>query len=310
MRCTRPQKVGFLADGKTLTWSPLQYSKQYQPFQLPCGKCPSCRLLQAREKAIRCVHEASCHVNNSFITLTYSDKHLESEKLIYGHAQTFIRDLRYRYPHLRIPVVTTGEYGSKNKRPPFHILLFNCAPTAHAPYIKTKQGDHVYTSTELDNLWGKNDQTTTPTLIGPVNLSTAGYVCRYQLKKLDHGGDEAFDPIVKYSSKYAIGKTWIQNNWKQTFELGYITVQGGEKLKIPRYYEKWLKEQHPTAFSRYVTTIRQEAIKKYGAIQEQEELEYLQRHYQRAFHKGLEIKSDKMREIILDQKINSLKQEL
>lgn len=316
MRCTRPQKVGFLADGKTLTWSPLQYSKQYAPFQLPCGKCPSCRLLQAREKAIRCVHEASCHTNNSFITLTYSDEHLESEKLIYAHAQKFLRDLRDRNPHLQIPTVITGEYGIRQKRPHFHILLFNYAPHDQKPYKHNKQGDLLYTSSELDDIWNKNSKTECPTLVGPVNLQTAGYVCRYQLKKLDHKDSQpgVYDPIVRYSSKYAIGKNWIQNNWKQTFELGYITVQGGEKLKIPRYYEKWLKENQPDAFKHYVTNIRVDVIKKYGAIQEKEELEYLKRQFKRSAQKGLratlEITDNKMREIILDQKTKLITQEL
>ena len=134
MRCTRPLKVGFQSDGKTLSWSPLSYSKEYPPFQLPCGKCTSCRLLQAREKAIRCVHEASLHENNSFITLTYSEEHLESDRLIYEHAQKFVRDIRYRYPEKPIPIVTTGEYGGKNKRPHFHLLLFNFTPQDQNPF--------------------------------------------------------------------------------------------------------------------------------------------------------------------------------
>ena len=308
MRCTNPRPVGFQSDGKTLCWSSNKYSKEYAPFQLPCGKCISCRLIQAREKSIRCIHEASLHKNNSFITLTYSDENLESEKLIYEHAQKFIRDLRYRFPENPIPVVTTGEYGSKNKRPHFHLLLFNFAPS-DSQFLKTnKYGDSLYTSKIIDDIWARNCPKNSPTLIGPVNINTAGYVCRYQLKKLELG--EGFDPIVRYSSKYAIGKGWIEKNWQQTFGLGYIRLQTGEITKIPRYYEKWLKEHHPFEFEKYVFNIRGPAQKKFGAVADQEHLEQLERNFKRAALKGLEKSKNQMRAEIVEQRSKKFKQEL
>lgn len=310
MRCTNPRPVGFQSDGKTLCWSSNKYSKEFAPFQLPCGKCISCRLIQAREKAIRCIHEASLHKNNSFITLTYSDEHLESDKLIYEHAQKFVRDVRYAYPESNIPIVTTGEYGSKNKRPHFHLLLFNFDPGDKVFYKSNKFGDPLYTSKKLDDIWSRNDRNSSPTLIGPVNLSTAGYVCRYQLKKLEHDDQEKFKPIVRYSSKYAIGKGWIEKNWQQTFGLGYIRLQSGELTKIPRYYEKWLKENHPSEFEKYVFNIRGPAQKKFGAIADQEHLEQLERNFKRAALKGLEKSKNKMRAEIVEQRSKKFKQEL
>ena len=41
-------------------------------IKVPCGQCIGCRLERSRQWAIRCVHEASLHEANSFITLTYS----------------------------------------------------------------------------------------------------------------------------------------------------------------------------------------------------------------------------------------------
>ena len=40
-----------------------------------CGQCIGCRLERSRQWAIRCVHEASLHPINCFITLTYSPEH-------------------------------------------------------------------------------------------------------------------------------------------------------------------------------------------------------------------------------------------
>ncbi len=94
MRCLSPRTVGFLHDGVTISWSPKYYSKEYATFQLPCSKCIECRLEYARQWAVRCVHEAKMHPENSFITLTYSDEHLTSEKLQYIDFQLFAKRLR------------------------------------------------------------------------------------------------------------------------------------------------------------------------------------------------------------------------
>lgn len=312
MRCTRPLTVGFKSDGKTLSWSSKKYNKEYAPFQLPCGKCISCKLLQAREKATRCVHEASLYEKNSFITLTYSDENLESDRLIYEHAQKFMRDLRYAYPENPIPSVITGEYGGKNKRPHFHILLFNFSPGDEKPYKKNKQGDQLYKSDKLDDIWSRNDKTLSPTLVGPINLSTAGYVCRYQLKKLEHEGEaDLYKPIVKYSSKYAIGKAWIEKNWKETFKKGYVQINKKEILKIPRYYENWLKKNHPEQYADYICNIKIQMQSQFRKIAEKEELLQRQRDFKRSQAKGYrmtkEKSQNKMREEILEQKTELIK---
>ena len=123
MRCTSPRKVGFQADGKTISWSPKQYSKEYPSFQLPCGKCIQCRLEYARSWAVRCVHEAKMHEENSFVTLTYSDEHLKNPKLQYSDFQKFMKRLRFVNNDRKIGVFVTGEYGEKNKRPHWHAIF-------------------------------------------------------------------------------------------------------------------------------------------------------------------------------------------
>ena len=73
MRCSFPRKVGFLPDGKTITFSYKESSLEFAHFQLPCGKCLACRLERARQWAVRGFHEAQMHPHSSFITLTYAD---------------------------------------------------------------------------------------------------------------------------------------------------------------------------------------------------------------------------------------------
>lgn len=316
MRCTRPLTVGFQSDGKTLCWSQKKYSKEFAPFQLPCGKCISCRLIQAREKAVRCVHEASMYGDkNTFLTLTYSDENLESDRLIYAHAQKFIRDLRYRFPENPIPTVVTGEYGPSKKRPHWHILLFNFTPPDKVAGKKNKQGDILYTSKIIDEIWSRNNSKESPSQIGPIDLSTAGYVCRYQLKKQEHGSEnDLYKPIVRYSSKYAIGKSYIEENWKKVFSLGYVQVNSSEKIKIPRYYESWLKAHHPDEFEKYVLNTKVNIQAMFRKIADKEELEYRKSELLRISKAALnsrlwskEITKNQMREIILAQKSELIK---
>jgi len=46
------------------------------PVTIPCGRCVGCRLERSRQWAMRCMHEASLHEENIFITLTYNPENL------------------------------------------------------------------------------------------------------------------------------------------------------------------------------------------------------------------------------------------
>lgn len=246
MRCLYPRTVGFQSDGKTISWSKENYSKEFSTFQLPCSKCIECRLEYARQWAIRCVHEAKMHEQNSFITLTYSDEHLKSPQLQYRDFQLFMKRLRRSEPDKTISTFVTGEYGEKTKRPHWHAIIFNWRPTDLIPIYKNENGDQVYKSESLDKIWAKNDPQKKPNEVGDVTFKSAGYVARYAAKKLVHGKDDEheFHPISKKSSKRAIGKTWLEQYWRDLLK-GTLTMEDGTQLSIPRYYEKWLFKQIP-----------------------------------------------------------------
>ena len=54
-----------------------------EPCTIPCGKCIGCRLAHSRQWAVRCVHEASLHDRNCFLTLTFDDAHLPLLQLMF-----------------------------------------------------------------------------------------------------------------------------------------------------------------------------------------------------------------------------------
>lgn len=273
MRCTSPRTVGFKADGKTICWSQRERSKEYATFQLPCGKCLECRLDYARQWAVRCVHESLVHEKNSFITLTYADEHLKNPVLDYRDFQLFMKKLR-KLTDAEIGVFVTGEYGERTKRPHWHALIFGWRPADATYFRTTDQGDEVYRSETLDRTWARGN-----TEFGSVTFESAGYCARYAAKKLVHGKDDEhdFQPISKKSSKHAIGKKFLERHWRDIFSYGELVLPDGRAIgSIPRYYEKWLRENHPGEYLHYVTRTKLEKIKRASARAEKEKSLWLE----------------------------------
>jgi hypothetical protein len=285
MRCTDPRTVGFMADGKTICWSQKHRSKEYATFQLPCGQCIECRLDYARQWAVRCVHEAQMYTKNCFITLTYRPEALTSPKLQYDDFQKFVKKLRKR-PYFKpdgtwvsksedpepMGFFVTGEYGEKTKRPHWHAIIFNWEPSDGLYHYTNDNGDRVHTSAQLSKLWGHGNAE-----YGTVTFKSAGYCARYAAKKLVHGSDEEHDyqPISKKSSKHAIGKKWLEQYWHtDCFAQGRIILPDGNTTGVPRYYEKWLKQNRPSDWLAYVTKTKLEKMESAQARSDQEHSEW------------------------------------
>ena len=283
MQCIRPIKATQNSSGD-IVYSSNKGIPGLVGFQFECRKCLPCRLNIAREKAVRAIHEAKMHEDNIFLTLTYDDDSLASQKLVYSDFQKFMKALRYKNPNSYIPYMVTGEYGgppkilsngyiTKGHRPHWHAILFNYRPKDAMPKYTTDLGHPVWKSDEIHDIW-KNGECE----FGSVTLESAGYLARYATKKLIHGKDEEHDyhPIHKTSSRRAIGRSWIEKYWKHTFENGFIVLPNGQQSKIPRYYVDWLKKHRESDWLKYVTgdnkiKITQNAEKK----ARKEELDYL-----------------------------------
>lgn len=313
--CTSPRTVGFKDDGKTISWSQKEYSKEFASFQLPCGKCLECRLAYAREWAIRCVHEASTYEKNIFLTLTYNDESLKSPKLIYDDVQKFIKKLRKR-PYSKdgqfvhqsedpepMGFFVTGEYGDKTKRPHWHLIVFNYEPNDGLPKYTHVSGDVVKTSTTIDRIWGKGNAE-----YGPVNKETAGYCARYAAKKLKHGKDDEHDfhPISKKSSKHAIGKRWLEKNFTDVFNHGRLILEDGSEVPIPRYYEKWLKTHRPVEWLSYVQRVKLGRLLEAETRSKTDEQYWWEQYNKRPLGAATPLTRNQVRRLISEKKFKEL----
>ncbi|WNK13118.1 MAG: replication initiator protein [Microvirus sp.] len=304
MRCTSPRTVGFKSDGKTISWSPRNHSKEFATFQLPCSKCIECRLDYARQWAIRCVHEAQMHPENAFITLTYDDTHLKSPKLDYRDFQLFMKSLRKQLDQ-PIGMFTTGEYGELTKRPHWHAIIFNWYPKDAVYKRSNDRGDKIYSSGFLDRIW-KNGSTE----VGSVTFESAGYCARYAAKKLVHGKDNEhdFQPISKKSSKHAIGKKWLEQYHADVFNTGELILKDGTKCGIPRYYSKWYRRYHPENYNQFVTKTRHQIMEQAQRKTDEENLAWLQNISERNVNGPIDtpLTSNEIRSILQKEKFNRL----
>lgn len=99
------------------------FVKGVVPF--PCGQCLPCRINRRRLWAHRILLESLCHESSAFVTLTYAEEFLPSDRSVSVAAlQGFMKRLRKFAPDRRFRFFGVGEYGDENWRPHYHLALF------------------------------------------------------------------------------------------------------------------------------------------------------------------------------------------
>ncbi|QCS36692.1 replication initiator protein [Capybara microvirus Cap3_SP_632] len=230
------------------------YSKNYsfifdEFIEIPCGKCLSCRLNRANDWAVRCCLEMLYHDKSCFVTLTYDDDNLppcrtSSVNVVTGELgcsvspvhslvkkdyQLFFKRLRKRLgENVRISYYGCGEYGSKNFRPHFHFIIFGFFPDDCFVYRKTYNGDTLFISPFLNDVWGKGY-----VVVGEANYQSAAYVARYITKKqlgYSSSNYSIFDYEPEFncmSLKPAIGKSYFDEFGQDLFDVKYLYIKQG-----------------------------------------------------------------------------------
>ena len=227
------------------------------PILLPCGQCIGCRLERSRQWAIRCMHEAQLHDENSYITLTYNDKNLPKDgSLNLRHFQLFMKRLRKKTGK-KIRFYHCGEYGEKFKRPHYHACLFGYQ-FPDLRYFKTINGNKLYTSKYLDSVWtNKNGETMGFSTIGNVTFESAAYVARYIMKKINgekaeaHYVNKETGEILKpeYTTMSrrpgGLGAEWLKKYKTDVYPGDFVVVRG-KKMKPPKYYDRQYELTYPS----------------------------------------------------------------
>lgn len=227
-------------------------------LELPCGQCIGCRMDRAKAWSIRCMHEAAMHDKNCFITLTYNNENLPKHGMLeYRDFQLFMKRLRKQAKNVRFYMC--GEYGDKDGRPHFHALLFNWDFPDRVLWKKTGAGERLYRSAILEDLWRYGYSS-----VGDVTMKSAGYVARYVMKKVNGdaakhhyyaGYDEDTGECLwapaefnRMSLKPGIGQAWFDKFYQDIYPEGKVVLEGGKKVKPPRFYDLKYKALDPDKF--------------------------------------------------------------
>lgn len=220
------------------------------------------------------------HKNNSFLTLTFDDKHFpKTGSVSLRDVQLFIKKLRFSVGH-KIRFFACGEYSPEpNFRPHYHLLIFG-HQFSDLKQFKKQKSYIIYTSQKLQKLWPYGFTTT-----GIINYQSAAYVARYSLKKI--GGPMAADhytrphqltgvltrvepEFITMSKKPGLGSTWLEHYEADCYPSDYLIVDG-KKHPVPKFYDRILKLTDEKKLDR-LKRVRKANANKHRADQTKERL--------------------------------------
>lgn len=207
------------------------------PNPVPCGKCLACRIAHRDEWSMRAVHELHTTEGQSglFVTLTYDNEHLpEYQTLVKKDLQDFMKRLRDRLDYRKIKYLAAGEYGDRNHRPHYHVLLYNVTYD-DIPAVKSS-----WKWCDWDVLGDS--------AFGDITPESAAYVSGYIDKK--YGGElgkEVYTnsgriPPFRLVSR-GFGRDYLDQYFESIYDNAFIIFRGRRK-SIPRYYANRLKEKY------------------------------------------------------------------
>lgn len=227
-----------------------------RPLTLPCGKCLECKGVARFEKAIRTYHtlEMEPGRRGCFATLTYDQEHLpESELLQQEHLVKFLKRLRHKMPR-RVSYLAAGEYGSRGGRPHYHLCLIGYEPEK----VRTLEDDR-YEDPSINEAWGLGG-----THVGTLTPAACMYTAKYLQKdvesleaqgsELNHSAVSGGAPAPEFclmSRRPALGREFVERFWEDIYGDEFdAVVWDGVKIRPPRYYDRWLKENQPDVWKR------------------------------------------------------------
>lgn len=197
---------------------------------VPCGKCPPCKKRRVDQWVFRLKQEDKISLMSHFVTLTYSTDHVPISDngfmtLAKKDFQNFIKRLRH-LTNNNVKYYACGEYGTQNKRPHYHAIIFNIQAVQHYASAWCLNGVQL----------GKID-------VGGVSGNSIAYTCKYMDKEKTiplHSRDDRTKEFSLMSK--GLGQNYLSPEiikyHKENLDRLYLTTQDGNKIAMPKYYRQ------------------------------------------------------------------------
>lgn len=280
MSCFHPIECRRVENQTKLVFSKNHKYDKYETehLRVPCGKCIGCLLDRCNDTATRAWCETQTNGTECcFITLTYDNEHLpEGGYLKMKDEQDFWKRLRYYKPG-KIKYMGCGEYGPTTMRCHWHFCVWGYKPKDLVFYKFNKNGDKLYKSKELREIWGNGF-----VIVGELTYRSACYVARYTTKKIfkkrDWATKAGIKPECTVWSKGIGLEYW--NKFKERIKENngiHIKIDKNVKNKrIPKYFMKKWKEENELEYDwkSYENSVRarthwEETLSKTSLTEEQ-----------------------------------------
>lgn len=209
-------------------------------FNVPCGKCYPCIKRKITDWATRLhFEEMYSRTKPLFLTLTYNDGNLKKPMPNARFATLCKRDLQTFFKRLRkissrrsdyandIRYLAVGEYGTKNKRPHYHVLVFN----AYAE--------------DCTNAWKLDGKEIGEIYYGDVSNRSIAYVCGYSIARESNRTHVLRNHLIPEFHLYSNGLGKVYTTRTATIHHNRRVMDGdpahyimvdGVKRPMPRYY--------------------------------------------------------------------------
>lgn len=235
-----------------------------QEIPLPCGKCATCKKKRVSHWSFRLMQQEKVSESAFFVTLTINTEFMPITKngfmtLDKTILQKYFKRLRKLEHGKKISYYAVGEYGTKTKRPHFHIILFNATPQ------------------NIEQAWTINNHIIGLVHIGNVSGASIGYTLKY-INKIGYKQEHARDDRAREFSLMSkgIGACYLTPQmvaWhKADMYNRYYATNHNFKTSFPRYYKNKIytdeeKEQIAQHFETFHKHRTAEAIKKAGSAE-------------------------------------------
>jgi hypothetical protein len=231
---------------------------KHKPFKrsdmrvVPCGKCLLCLEKKAKEWAHRIKLEADYYKVNAYVTLTYNDDNLPDDEMVSKEEiQKYLKRVRY-YLKRDIKYYVVAEYGPKNLRPHYHLIIFGADGNDYhgqvdrlklkEPILETKD-DWYY----LHKAWQGKGFTKIESPKGGAYHYVAGYVTK-MAKNADLIEEAGLFPEFRMASK-GLGKRTVMLR-----ALAMKKKVNFENVQMPiRYFTYGKKYKKP--LGRFLTNV-------------------------------------------------------